>query len=170
MCWSMGLVCGSSIALFCRRMNTSISSPLFGRTGVPGGSLFRPWQIGGREESLTYCKDRASRRRARRATLVCLVDHWKHQVDNGVVSCLDPYQSPLAELEHMDHVKAEGARVRVLVQWIEDGKASTAFFFRRDRKQSADRWIPALRGADNVVCTDVDGIGAVLITSKNNSA
>ena len=52
MCWSMGLVCGSSIALFCRRMNTSISSPLFGRTGVPGGSLFRPWRIGGREESL----------------------------------------------------------------------------------------------------------------------
>ena len=73
-------------------------------------------------------------------------------------------------MEHVDHVEAEGARVRVLVQWIEDGKASTFFFFRRDRKQSADRWIPALRGADNVVCTDVDGIGAVLITSKNNSA
>ena len=120
--------------------------------------------------TITYCKNRASRRRARRATLVRLVDHWKHQVDNGVVSCLDPYQSPLAELEHVDHVEAEGARVRVLVQWIEDGKASTAFFFRRDRKQSADRWIPALRGAENVVCTDVDGIGAVLITSKNNSA
>lgn len=120
--------------------------------------------------TITYCKNRASRRRARRATLVRLVDHWKHQVDNGVVSCLDPYQSPLAELEHVDHVEAEGATVRVFVQWIEDGKASTAFFFRRDRKQSADRWIRALRGADNVVCTDVDGIGAVLITSKNNSA
>ena len=87
-----------------------------------------------------------------------------------MVSCLDPYQSPLAELEHMDHVEAEGARVSVLVQWIEDGKASTAFFFRRDRKQSADRWISTLRGADNVVSTDVDGIGAVLITLKNNSA
>lgn len=101
--------------------------------------------------TITYCKDRASCRQARCATLVHLVDHWKHQVANGVVSCLDPYQSPLAELEHMDHVEAEGARVRVLVQWIEDGKASTAFVFRSDRKQSADRWIPALRGADNVV-------------------
>lgn len=30
----------------------SISSPPFGRTGVPGGSLFRPLWIGGREESL----------------------------------------------------------------------------------------------------------------------
>ena len=28
--------------------------------------------------TITYCKDRASRRRARRATLVRLVDHWKH--------------------------------------------------------------------------------------------
>ena len=35
-----------------RRMNTSISSRLFGRTGVPGESLFRSWRIGGREESL----------------------------------------------------------------------------------------------------------------------
>lgn len=62
----------------------------------------------------------------------------------------------------MDRVEAEGARVRARVQWIEEGEASTAFFFRRERKQSTDRWIPALCGADNVVCTDVDGIGAVL--------
>lgn len=62
----------------------------------------------------------------------------------------------------MDRVEAEGARVRARVQWIEEGEASTAFFFRRERKQSTDHWIPALRGADNVVCTDVDGIGAVL--------
>ena len=112
--------------------------------------------------TIAYCKERASRRRARRATLVRLVDHLKRQVDNGVVSCLNPYQSALAELECMDRAEAEGARVRARVQWIEEGEASTAFFFRRERKQSADRWIPALRGADNVVCTDVDGIGAVL--------
>ena len=112
--------------------------------------------------TITYCKERASRSRARRATLVRLVDHLKRQVDNGVVSCLDPYQSAPAELERMDRVEAEGARVRARVQWIEEGEASTAFFFRRERKQSANRWIPALRGADNVVCTDVDGIGAVL--------
>lgn len=112
--------------------------------------------------TISYCKEQASRRRARRATLVRLVDHLKRQVDNGVVSCLDPYQSALAELERMDRVEADGARVRARVQWIEEGEASTAFFFRHERKQSADRWIPALRGADNVVCTEVDGIGAVL--------
>ena len=112
--------------------------------------------------TITYCKEWASCRRARCATLVCLVDHLKCQVDNGVVSCLDPYQSALAELERIYRVQAEGTRMRAQVQWIEEGEASTAFFFRRERNQSADRWIPTLRGADTVVCTDVDGIGAVL--------
>ena len=77
--------------------------------------------------TIAYCKERASRGRARRATLVRLVDHLKRQVDNGVVSCLNLYQSALAELECMDRAEAEGARVRARVHWIEEGEASTAF-------------------------------------------
>ena len=112
--------------------------------------------------AISFCKERAAGKRAQRDSLVRLVDHLKGQVDSGVVSCLGPYRSALSALERLDCADAEGARVRARVRWIEEGESSTAFFFRRERKQSADRWIPALRGDNDAICFDVGGMGAVL--------
>ena len=112
--------------------------------------------------TITYCKERAASRCVRRDVLTRLIDHLKCQVDDGVASCLGPYRSALAELERLDCAEAEGARVRARICWIEEGEASTAFFFRKERKQSADRWIPALRDSDGGVHSDVEGIGTVL--------
>ena len=112
--------------------------------------------------TISYCKERAANKRARRDVLTRLIDHLKRQVDGGVASCLSPYRSALAELERLDCAEAEGARVRARIRWIEEGEASTAFFFRKERKQSADRWIPALRDSDGGVHSDVEGMGAVL--------
>ena len=74
----------------------------------------------------------------------------------------EPLRSALAELERLDCVEDEGVRGRARISWIVEGKASTAFFFRKERKQSADHWIPALRDSDGDVHSDVEGIGAVL--------
>ena len=112
--------------------------------------------------SITYCKERPVRKRARRDVLTRLIDHLKAQVDRGVASCLGPYRSALAELRRMDVAEAEGARIRARIRWIEEGETSTAFFFRKERKQSADRWIPALRDPGGAVYCDVEGIGTVL--------
>lgn len=112
--------------------------------------------------TISYCKERAASRRARRDVLTRLIDHLKCQVDGGVASCLGLYRSALAELERLDCAEAEGSRVRARIRCIEEGEASTAFFFRKERKQSADRWIPALRDSDGGVHSDVEGIGAVL--------
>ena len=57
----------------------------------------------------------------------------------------------------MDVAEAEGARIRARIRWIEEGETSTAFFFRKERKQSADRWIPALRDPGGAVYCDVEG-------------
>ena len=83
-------------------------------------------------------------------------------MDRGIVSCLGPYQSALAELERLDVAEAEGARIRARIRCIEEEEASTAFFFRKERKQSADRWIPALWDPEGAVHFDVQGIGTVL--------
>ena len=91
-----------------------------------------------------------------------LIDHLKGEVDRGVVSCLGPYQSALAELERLDLAEAEGARIRARIRWIEEGEASTAFFFRKEHKQSADHWVPALWDPEGAVHCDVEGIGTVL--------
>ena len=112
--------------------------------------------------AVSFCKERAERKRAQRDVLVRLVDHLKRQVDSGVASCLGPYRSALRDLERLDCADAEGARVRARVRWIEEGESSTAYFLRRERKQSADRWIPALRDANDVICSDLDGMSTVL--------
>ena len=112
--------------------------------------------------TISYCKERAASRRARRDVLTRLIDHLKCQVDGSVASCLGLYRSALAELERLDCAEAKGSRVRARIRCIEEGEASTAFFFRKERKQSADRWIPALRDSDGGVHSDVEGIGAVL--------
>ena len=78
---------------------------------------------------------------------------------------MGPYQSALAELQRLDVAEAEGARIRARIRWIEEGEASTAFFFGKERKQSADRWIPALRDPEGAVRCDVEGIGTVLSDS-----
>ena len=97
-----------------------------------------------------------------RDVLTLLIDHLKCQVDSSVASCLGPYRSALAEFERLDCAEAEGARVRARIRWIKEGEASTAFFFRKEHKQSADRWIPALRDSDGGVHSDVEEIGTVL--------
>lgn len=87
-----------------------------------------------------------------------LADHLKCHVDLGRLSCLGPYRSTLAELARFDLEAARAAQVRSRVRWVEEGEKSSAYFFRLEKKRSADRRISALRESDGTVISDVDGL------------
>ena len=97
-----------------------------------------------------------------RCLLSNLAQHLKSKVNNGVMSCIGPYKNTLSEIARIDREAAKGAQVRAQVQWVEEGETSSAFFFRLGKKEMADRWVSALRGSDDLVYSDMDGIRRVL--------
>ena len=112
--------------------------------------------------TIAFCKELVAKRRRIRGLLSNLAQHLKAKVDNGVISCIGPYQNTLSEIAHIDREAAKGTQIRVRVQWVEERETSSAFFFRRSKNQMADRWVSALRGSDGVVFSDIDGIRRVL--------
>ena len=84
-----------------------------------------------------------------------LVNHLKSRVDSGMMSCIGPYHSALAELAKFDLDAARGAQVRSRARWVEEGESSSAYFHLK-KKRSADRWISALREDDGSVISDPD--------------
>ena len=101
--------------------------------------------------SIRYCCSRSAARSRNRDLLVRLVDHLKSKVDAGSMSCLGPYHSALSELASLDSEAARGAQVRARVRWVEEGEISSSYFFRLEKKRSADRWISALRESDGSI-------------------
>ena len=108
--------------------------------------------------SIEFCSKKTNERRAERTLLTRLADHLKSQVDLGRLSCLAPYQSALAELSRFDLEAARGAQARSRIRWVEEGERSSAYFFRLEKKRSADRRIAALRVSDGTIVSDIDGL------------
>ena len=107
--------------------------------------------------SIRYCCSRSGAWSCNRDLLVHLVDHLKSKVDAGSMSCLGPYHSALSELAVLDSEAARGTQVRARVRWGEEGEISSPYFFRLEKKRSADRWISALRESDgSIVSSPVD--------------
>lgn len=98
-----------------------------------------------------YCCDRSAARSNNRDLLIRLAEHLKAKVDAGSVSCLAPYQGVLSQLAKFDLEAAKGAQVRSRIRWVEDGETSSAYFFRLEKKNAADRWISALRESDGTI-------------------
>ena len=129
----------------------------FGRHGAPRSSVSPHWRIGGTrgravsKGSVRYCCSRSGARSCNRDLLVRLVDHLKSKVDAGSMSCLGPYHSALSELAVLDSEAVRGAQVRARIRWVEEGEISSSYFFRFEKKRSADRWISALRESDGSI-------------------
>ena len=124
-------------------------------------SLSDWWELGKlkiKNFSIKYCSKKAKERRAERAFLSRLADHLKSQVDLGRLSCLGPYRSTLAELSRFDLQAARDAQVRSRVRWVEEGEQSSAYFFRLEKKRSADRRISALREDNRTIVSDITGL------------
>ena len=124
-------------------------------------SLSDWWELGKHKiKNLTikYCSKKATERRAERALLSRLADHLKSQVDLGRLSCLGPYRSTLAELSRFDLQAARGAQVRSRVRWVEEGERSSAYFFRLEKKRSADGRISVQREGDGSIVSDIAGL------------
>ena len=124
-------------------------------------SLSDWWELGKfkiKNLTIQYCSKKAKERRAERALLSRLADHLKSQVDLGRLSCLGPYRSTLAELSRYDLQAARGAQVRSRIRWVEEGEQSSAYFFRLEKKRSADRRISALREGDGSIVSDITGL------------
>ena len=64
-----------------------------------------------------------AKRRRIRGLLSNLAQHLKAKVDNGVISCIGPYQNTLSEIARIDLEAAKGAQIRARVQWVEEGKS-----------------------------------------------
>lgn len=101
--------------------------------------------------SVDYCQNRARAKPAERVLLSRLVVFLKEKLDAGATCCLAPYQTPLSNLGKLVLEVARGAQVRSRIRWTEEGKASSAYFFRLVKKQSADRLVADLRCPDSTV-------------------
>ena len=101
--------------------------------------------------SIRYCCSRSGARSCNRNLLVRLVDHLKSKVDASSMCCLGPYHSALAELAVLDSEAVRGAQVWARVRWVEEGEISSSYFFRLEKKRSADHWISALRESDGSI-------------------
>ncbi|PFX14836.1 Transposon TX1 uncharacterized 149 kDa protein [Stylophora pistillata] len=128
-------------------------------------SLAKLWDRGkSRIKGLTirFCASRARKTSACRDALVRLVQHLQEKVDSGVTSCVDPLRSALSELARLDSHAAKGAHVRARVKWVEEGESSSQYFFRLEKKRSANRRISALREPDGSIVSSSAALCASL--------
>ncbi|KAL9989394.1 hypothetical protein ACROYT_G003939 [Oculina patagonica] len=51
---------------------------------------------------------------------------------------------------------ARDAQVRSRARWVEEGEVSSSYFFRLEKKRSADRWISAVRNDDGTIVSSPD--------------
>ena len=128
-------------------------------------SLAKWWEVGkSRVKGLTisYCSQRSRSASQERDLLVRLAKHLKSRLDSGLVSCMGAYRSVLDRLSSLDSTAAKGAQVRSRVKWVEEGEVSSAFFFRLEKKRSADRWISALRNPNGSIVSSPSDLCASL--------
>ena len=128
-------------------------------------SLAKWWEVGkSRVKGLTisYCSQRSRSASQERDLLVRLAKHLKSRLDSGLVSCMGAYRSVLDRLSSLDSTTAKGAQVRSRVKWVEEGEVSSAFFFRLEKKRSADRWISALRNPNSSIVSSPSDLCASL--------
>ena len=122
------------------------SSLIFGMVSALNAISSHPWTSGGRRASLALKVFLFAT-----AVLVLLlflskgISHLKDRVDNGQLSLVETHQSVLHQLAELDVEVAKGAQVRARAHWIEEGESSSAYFFRLEKKRSAERWISAIR-------------------------
>lgn len=124
-------------------------------------SLQQWWDVGkSRIKGLAvkFCAEKKAEKDQSRCLLENLAKHLKAQVDGGRVSLFRVYLSVLSQLAKLDQEAVEGARVRSRVRWAEEGEASSAFFFRLERKRGAESWISAMQKADGSITADISGI------------
>ena len=57
----------------------------------------------------------------------------------------------MAALAKLDLGSTRGAQVRSRARWVEEGETSSAYFFRLEKKCSADRWISAIKLDDDTI-------------------
>ena len=128
-------------------------------------SLVKWWEVGkSRVKGLTisYCSQRSRSASQEHDLLVRLAKHLKSRLDSGLVSCMGAYRSVLDRLFSLDSTAAKGAQVRSRVKWVEEGEVSSAFFFRLEKRRSADRWISALRNPNGSIVSSPSNLCASL--------
>lgn len=64
----------------------------------------------------------------------------------------------LTHIAALDCCKAEGAHVRSHIQWAEEGKTSTRFFLRPEKKHDIEEWVSSIRVPDGVLRSDMHSI------------
>ena len=111
--------------------------------------------------TISYCCRRSRQASQSRDILTGLAAHLKGA---GYSSSLGPYRSVLDQLSKWDIETAEVAQVRSRVRWVEDGEVSSAFFFRLEKKRSADSWVAALRKPDGSLVSSPSDLCSSFVT------
>ena len=108
--------------------------------------------------AISHCKEKAMHRNLSRTVFVALADHLKSKIDQGHVSLLPIFQNVSSKIAALDLSDARGAKVRSRVKWAEEGETSSRYFLKLEKKRGALDWISAMKNADGVVVSDLDGI------------
>lgn len=124
------------------------------RTLLRSPSLSKWWEAGKSKIkglTISYCVERSQASSQSHDLFSQLAQHPRPRLDEGLLSCLVPYHSVLAELSCLDLESAKGAQTRSWIRWVEEGEISSAFFFRLEKKRSADHWVSALWQPDGSI-------------------
>ena len=108
--------------------------------------------------AVTYGASKKRSASSSRTLLFNLATHLKDRLDQGLSSCFEAYQSTLSSLASFDAAEAEAARVRARVKWAEEGKTSSSYFFRLEKKNGATSWCSAVRDSNDLIVSDMEGI------------
>ena len=117
------------------------------------------WWDRGKEKvtviAIKLCDRKSKDSKQCRSLLVNLADHLKSKIDLGMVSLLEVYKSVLSHIAEIDLLAASGAQVRSRIHWAEEGETSSRYFFRLEKKQGAENWIPAMKNSDGSIASSI---------------
>ena len=68
---------------------------------------------------------------------------------------MDVYESVQSRIANIDLATARGAQVRSRVRWAEEGKTSSRYFFRLEKKRGSENWIPAMKNPDGSIASGI---------------
>ena len=72
-----------------------------------------------------------------------------------MVSLLEVYESVLSHIAEIDLSAASRVQVRFRIHWAEEGETSSRYFFRLEKKQGAENWIPAMKNSDGSIASSI---------------
>ena len=115
------------------------------------------WDLGKRhikEITIKYCSSKRKKSRSTYQSLTRRVQDLTRRLDSGDTSVGPLIQTLKSQLQAMDREEGISMSIRARAKWIEEGEASTAFFFQLEKRRRPNKIIDATLNQNNIMVSD----------------